>query len=185
MINMAFMPLYMWEIWDVTPVTDTRTVESSAVFSWSWIRNFLRQKELILETYNAKLNKERKRVLSSISILRLSPGSAYYQYCFLGLFQILCCTDRCPDLGLIVRVQKVQILYFPIIRVPILYFLIFWFLIVVWSNFASIGQCGLIESLVNGWKDFNDGKRPRRLSGRDSWKIFLLIRSENNTVLFF
>ena len=25
MINMAFMPLYMWEMWDVTPVTDTRT----------------------------------------------------------------------------------------------------------------------------------------------------------------
>ena len=25
MIDMAFMPLYMWEMWDVTPVTDTRT----------------------------------------------------------------------------------------------------------------------------------------------------------------
>ena len=25
MFNMAFMPLYMWEMWDVTPVTDTRT----------------------------------------------------------------------------------------------------------------------------------------------------------------
>ena len=44
MINMAFMPLYMWEMWDVTPVThertDTRTVESRAVFSLSWIRNW-------------------------------------------------------------------------------------------------------------------------------------------------
>ena len=43
MINMAVMPLYMWEMWDVTPVThertDTRTVESSAVFSLSWICN--------------------------------------------------------------------------------------------------------------------------------------------------
>ena len=43
MINMAFMPLYMWEMWDVTPVTDehtdTRTVESRAVFSLNWIRN--------------------------------------------------------------------------------------------------------------------------------------------------
>ena len=43
MINMAFMPLYMWEMWDVTPVTHERThgrtVESSAVFSLSWIRN--------------------------------------------------------------------------------------------------------------------------------------------------
>ena len=42
MINMAFMPLYMWEMWDVTPVThermDERTVESRAVFSLSWIR---------------------------------------------------------------------------------------------------------------------------------------------------
>ena len=159
---------------------------SSQRFCQTRKSKFLRQKELILETaYNAKLNKERKRVLSSISILRLSPGSAYYQYCFLGLFQILGCRDRCPDLGLIVRVQKVQILYFPIIRVPILYFLIFWFLIVDWSNFGSIGQCGLIEFLVIGWKDFNDGKRPRRLSGRGSWKIFLLICSENNTVLLF
>ena len=25
MINMAFMPLYMWEMWDVTPVTDGHT----------------------------------------------------------------------------------------------------------------------------------------------------------------
>ena len=25
MINMAFMPLYMWEMWDVTPVTHERT----------------------------------------------------------------------------------------------------------------------------------------------------------------
>ena len=44
MINMAFMPLYMWEMWDVTPVTDGRThgrtVESCAVFSLSWIRNY-------------------------------------------------------------------------------------------------------------------------------------------------
>ena len=39
MINMAFMPLYMWEMWDVTPVTDGRKVESSAVISLSWIRN--------------------------------------------------------------------------------------------------------------------------------------------------
>ena len=26
MIDMAFMPFYMWEMWDVTPVTDGRTV---------------------------------------------------------------------------------------------------------------------------------------------------------------
>ena len=42
MINMAFMPLYMWEIWDVTPVTHgghtDGQVESRAVFSLSWIR---------------------------------------------------------------------------------------------------------------------------------------------------
>ena len=45
MINMAFMPLYMWEMWDVTPVThehtDGRTVESRAVFSLNWIRNWI------------------------------------------------------------------------------------------------------------------------------------------------
>ena len=38
MINMAFMPLHMWEMRDVTPVTDTRTVESNAVFCLSRIR---------------------------------------------------------------------------------------------------------------------------------------------------
>ena len=47
MINMAFMPLYMWEMWDVTPVThghtDGRTVESRAVFSWTWIRKMRRR----------------------------------------------------------------------------------------------------------------------------------------------
>ena len=45
MINMAFMPLYMWETWDVTPVTHEHTNgqwESRAVFSLSWIRNFWR-----------------------------------------------------------------------------------------------------------------------------------------------
>ena len=51
MINMAFMPLYMWEIWDVTPVTDGhtdgRTVESSAVFSLSWIR----KKKILLSKF--------------------------------------------------------------------------------------------------------------------------------------
>ena len=41
MINMAFMPLYMWEMWDVTPVTGERTVESRAVFCLSRIRNIL------------------------------------------------------------------------------------------------------------------------------------------------
>ena len=45
MINMAFMPLYMWEMLDVTPVTDARThgrkVESRAVFSLNWIRKIL------------------------------------------------------------------------------------------------------------------------------------------------
>ena len=41
MIHMAFMPLYMWEMWDVTPLTaHGRTVESSAVFSLSWIRKY-------------------------------------------------------------------------------------------------------------------------------------------------
>ena len=52
MINMAFMPLYMWEMWDITPVTDTRTVESSAVFSLSRIRNYL----FNIETYPGNLH---------------------------------------------------------------------------------------------------------------------------------
>ena len=47
MINMAFMPVYMWEMWDVTPVTyirtdgrtDGRKVENRAVFCWTRNRN--------------------------------------------------------------------------------------------------------------------------------------------------
>ena len=34
-INMASMPLYMWEMWDVTPVTDTRTDEQWKVVQYS------------------------------------------------------------------------------------------------------------------------------------------------------
>ena len=44
MIYMAFMPLYMWGMWDVTPVTHGHTDgqwESRAVFSLSWIRNIV------------------------------------------------------------------------------------------------------------------------------------------------
>ena len=41
MINMAFMPLYMWEMWDVTPVTDehtdSRKVEQYSVWTESAI----------------------------------------------------------------------------------------------------------------------------------------------------
>ena len=55
MINMAFMPLYMWEMWDVTPVThehtDGRTVESRAVFSWSWIRKISPSGQSALQTF--------------------------------------------------------------------------------------------------------------------------------------
>ena len=35
MFNMAFMPLYMWEMWDVTPVTDTRTDRQWKVVQYS------------------------------------------------------------------------------------------------------------------------------------------------------
>ena len=35
MINMAFMPLYMWEMWDVTPVTNGRTHEQWKVEQYS------------------------------------------------------------------------------------------------------------------------------------------------------
>ena len=38
MINMAFMPLCMWEMCDVMPVTHGRTVESRTVFCLSRIR---------------------------------------------------------------------------------------------------------------------------------------------------
>ena len=34
MFNMAFIPLYMWEMWDVTPVTDTQT-DSGKVVQYS------------------------------------------------------------------------------------------------------------------------------------------------------
>ena len=48
MIYMAFMPLFMWEMWDVTPVTHGRTVESSAVFCLSRIRNCFLIKMVVL-----------------------------------------------------------------------------------------------------------------------------------------
>ena len=35
MINMAFMPLYMWEMWDVTPVTHEHTDEQWKVVQYS------------------------------------------------------------------------------------------------------------------------------------------------------
>ena len=35
MINMAFMPLYIWEMWDVTPVTHERTHEQWKVGQYS------------------------------------------------------------------------------------------------------------------------------------------------------
>ena len=51
MINMAFMPLYMWEMWDVMPVTDGHmdelSVESSAVFCLSWLRNKVERNPLL------------------------------------------------------------------------------------------------------------------------------------------
>ena len=51
MINMAFMPLYMWEMWDVMPVTDghmdARSVESRAVFCLSWLRNKVERNPLL------------------------------------------------------------------------------------------------------------------------------------------
>ena len=63
MINMAFMPLYMWEMWDVTPVTHRHTDggtdgqwESRAVFSLSWIRNTINAnviKKMRLQEYLA------------------------------------------------------------------------------------------------------------------------------------
>ena len=69
MINMAFMPLYMWEMWDVTPVThghtDGRTVESSAVFSLSWIRKKTHYLTCTWQTHClAPLRKEQSEQLS-------------------------------------------------------------------------------------------------------------------------
>ena len=60
MINMAFMPLYMWEMWDVTPVTNGRTVESNAVFSLSWIRNYRIHKYSAAADNNCQLSWETK-----------------------------------------------------------------------------------------------------------------------------
>ena len=50
MINMAFMPLYMWEMWDVTPVTHGRTHEhtdSGKVVQYSvWAESAISSYEL-------------------------------------------------------------------------------------------------------------------------------------------
>ena len=45
MINMALMPLYMWEMWDVTPVTDGRTDKQWKVEQYSvWAESAIRVK---------------------------------------------------------------------------------------------------------------------------------------------
>ena len=54
MINMAFMPLYKWEMWDVTPVTDGQ-VESRAVLSLNWIRNKVHFADVIVENMSDQL----------------------------------------------------------------------------------------------------------------------------------
>ena len=44
MINMAFMPLYMWEMWDVTPVTDGHSDEQWKVVQYSvWAESAKRE----------------------------------------------------------------------------------------------------------------------------------------------
>ena len=53
MINMAFMPLYMWEMWDVTPVTDGRTHEQWKVVQYSvWAESAINSK--ISRRYDTK-----------------------------------------------------------------------------------------------------------------------------------
>ena len=53
MINMAFMPLYMWEMWDVTPVTNTRTHEQWKVVQYSvWAESAINSK--ISRRYDTK-----------------------------------------------------------------------------------------------------------------------------------
>jgi len=52
MINMAFMPLYMWEMWDVTPVThehtDGRTDEQWKVGQYSvWAESAITMQSII------------------------------------------------------------------------------------------------------------------------------------------
>ena len=45
MINMAFMPLYMWEMWDVTPVTDEHTDSRKVVQYSVWTESAIQVKK--------------------------------------------------------------------------------------------------------------------------------------------
>ena len=54
MINMAFMPLYMWEMWEVTPVTHARTDRHWKVVQYSvWAESAISRKAA-LESNNFK-----------------------------------------------------------------------------------------------------------------------------------
>ena len=54
MINMAYMPLYMWEMWDVTPVTDGRTDEQWKVVQYSvWAESAKEMSKQLSSSRNA------------------------------------------------------------------------------------------------------------------------------------
>ena len=73
MINMAFMPLYMWEMWDVTPVTDGRTNEQWKVGQYSvWAESAI-QKEANTNTRGSKY--ECLRISSDPNSEALTPSA--------------------------------------------------------------------------------------------------------------
>ena len=58
MINMAFMPLYMWEMWDVTPVTDEHTDSRKVVQYSVWTESAKRcRKQSLTRHKKAGLHK--------------------------------------------------------------------------------------------------------------------------------
>ena len=90
MINMAFMPLYMWEMWYVTPVTDRRTVESRAVFCLGRIKKKELKMGPIVNSilYNLDLEQLFVKMLSGRSIRkiwRMSNSRTHFTNKFSGM----------------------------------------------------------------------------------------------------
>ena len=77
MINMAFMPLYMWEMWDVTPVTHERTDKQWKVEQYSvWAESAIRILLLIVQV----------ATVATIYILNIEDSFGVMLYCFESIF---------------------------------------------------------------------------------------------------
>ena len=76
MINMAFMPLYMWEMWDVTPVTHGRTHERTVGKYCSIQFDLNPQYKTQLQSYVLRLSTQHRQSAWGPNCCQLfAPGS--------------------------------------------------------------------------------------------------------------